>query len=166
MNINALTDDEFIQTFQHIYEHASWVAEHAVLARPFHSLDDMAETFRSIVNYATPPLQLALLRAHPKLGDRIAMTAASTSEQQQAGLQQLDAETYDTLKTLNIAYEQKFQFPFIIAVKGLTVTDILTRIEQRLQLSTEKEFQEALRQVHLIAKYRLEQLIEEGVSYA
>lgn len=166
MNINTLNDDAFIALFENIYEHSRWVAERAVQARPFTSFEDVCETFKQIVQTAAKEQQYTLLRAHPQLGDRIQMTTASTAEQQQAGLQQLTPEQYHVLRALNKRYYEKFQFPFIIAVKGLTVEDVIAALERRLQSGESQEFKEALAQVHHIAFYRLQQLVEVGVSYA
>jgi 2-oxo-4-hydroxy-4-carboxy-5-ureidoimidazoline decarboxylase len=166
MNINALSEQQFIELFENIYEHSRWVAEQAVYARPFTSFDDVYETFKQLVETATLTQKYTLLRAHPQLGDHVQMTTASTAEQQQAGLQHLTPAQYHLLRSLNDRYYEKFQFPFIIAVKGLTVDDIIHALERRVQLNETQEFKEALAQVHLIARYRLQQLIEVGVSYA
>ena len=166
MNINTLSEQQFIELFENIYEHSRWVAEQAVCARPFTSFEDVCETFKQLVQTATLQQQYTLLRAHPQLGDRIEMTTASTAEQQQAGLQQLTPTQYHLLQSLNARYYEQFQFPFIIAVKGLTVDDIIHALDRRVQLNETQEFKEALAQVHLIARYRLQQLVEVGVSYA
>ena len=54
------------------------------------------------------------------------------------------------------AYREQFGFPFLFAVKSGTRQDMLRALEERFHNSPEVEFQEALRQVYRIAKFRLE----------
>jgi 2-oxo-4-hydroxy-4-carboxy-5-ureidoimidazoline decarboxylase len=61
---------------------------------------------------------------------------------------------------LNTAYRERFQFPFLYAVKGSTKHDILRAMEARLNSTPEQEFAEALTQVYRIARFRLEDLIQ------
>ena len=100
--------------------------------------------------------QLALLRAHPDLGSRAAMTDASSSEQAGAGLDKLSPQEFARLQELNTAYNSKLGFPFIYAVKGSSKHDILKALEVRASAGQEEEFREALRQVSRIARFRLE----------
>ncbi|HPY42214.1 MAG TPA: 2-oxo-4-hydroxy-4-carboxy-5-ureidoimidazoline decarboxylase, partial [Thiolinea sp.] len=55
---------------------------------------------------------------------------------------------------------QTFAFPFIMAVKNATRTQILQSFEQRIQHSSDEEFATALAQVNRIAGFRLSDLIE------
>jgi 2-oxo-4-hydroxy-4-carboxy-5-ureidoimidazoline decarboxylase len=64
----------------------------------------------------------------------------------------------DRLRALNLAYREKFGFPFLFAVRGSTTGDVLNAIERRLASSRDVEHQEALRQVYRIARFRLEEL--------
>ena len=50
-------------------------------------------------------------------------------------------------------------FPFLFAVKGSNKLRIMQALEARLQSTPEDEFQEALRQVYRIARFRLEDII-------
>jgi len=99
---------------------------------------------------------LALLRAHPDLGTRARVSKASTAEQSGAGLDQLTPEEFERLRGLNETYRDKFEFPFLFAVKGSTKHDILDSLGQRVQSSREQEYRVALEQVYRIARFRLE----------
>ena len=107
-----------------------------------------------------PEKQLALLRAHPDLGTRARLTAASTGEQTGAGLDRLTPDEFDRLHELNTAYREKFGFPFLYAVKGSTKHDILVALEDRLRATVDEEFAEALRQVSRIAWFRLRDAVQ------
>jgi len=115
---------------------------------------------KSVVETARPEEQLALLRAHPDLGTRARISAASTDEQAAAGMTQLNPEEFERLQRLNSAYRNRFGFPFLFAVKGSTKYDVLDALERRLNASPEEELQEALRQVFRIAEFRLRETVE------
>src|SRR5207237_4146801 len=109
--------------------------------------------------------QLALIRAHPELAGKAAvrgeLTVDSRQEQSGAGLTQNSPAEFARLTELNRAYNAKFGFPFIIAVKGLDRTAIIARFAERLDRDRAAEFEEALQQIARIAWLRLEALVEE-----
>jgi 2-oxo-4-hydroxy-4-carboxy-5-ureidoimidazoline decarboxylase len=109
--------------------------------------------------------QLALIRAHPELAGKAAvrgqLTADSKAEQSGAGLNQCSPQEFARLQELNRAYNAKFGFPFIIAVKGLDRAAIIARFAERLERDRATEFEEALQQIARIAWLRLEALVEE-----
>lgn len=157
--LNELSEDEFVDVLGSIYETSPWVAERAVTERPFASLDDLCETMRSVVDAATDDEQLALLRAHPNLGEQTEMTDASEKEQSSAGLDDLSPGQYETFQRLNETYEETFGFPFIMAVKEESPDTIQQAMEDRIDHSQSEEFETALAEVHTIARFRLEDLV-------
>jgi OHCU decarboxylase len=154
--LNGLPRDAFVKALGWVYEHSPWVAERAWERRPFASLEALYGAMMAEVEAAPREEQLALLRAHPDLGARLQMSAASTGEQSGAGLDRLAADELEQLRDLNLAYRAKFGFPFILAVKGATKSDIVEGLKRRFRNEAEVEFREALRQVHRIAAFRLE----------
>ena len=106
-----------------------------------------SRVFRS----ATEKERLGVLTAHPDLAGKLAqakrLTKESTGEQASAGLDALTDAERKKFTELNEAYSQKFSFPFIIAVRGLTKADILAAFEARLKNGGEEEFAAACRQV-------------------
>jgi 2-oxo-4-hydroxy-4-carboxy-5-ureidoimidazoline decarboxylase len=158
--VNALSRDEFTECFGKIYERAPWVAEQVWLKRPFETRDQLRDLMRSEVENAGRDRQLALLRAHPDLGTRAKIGEYSTKEQKGAGLDQLFPEEYEILLDLNHRFSERFGFPFIFAVRGSDKQDILTALMIRLESDAEEEFRQALWEVHHIAAFRLNDLIE------
>jgi OHCU decarboxylase len=154
--IDALDQSAFVQHVGWVFEHSPWVAERSWRRRPFRSIDALHQAMREEVEAASRAEQLTLLRAHPDLGARAKMSQSSTAEQAGAGLDRLTAVEYDRLHQLNEAYQRKFGFPFLVAVKGSTQFDVLNALERRLQADESTEFAEALRQVYRIARFRLE----------
>lgn len=158
--LNLLDRPQFVALTGGVYEHSPWVAECAYEHRPFHSREDLALRMNLAVEAASSEQKLTLLRAHPDLGTRAKVSENSANEQAGAGLDKLTAEEYERLLNLNSTYKQKFGFPFLYAVKGSDKFAILEALQQRVERDPEDEFQEALRQVHRIARFRLEALIE------
>jgi urate oxidase/2-oxo-4-hydroxy-4-carboxy-5-ureidoimidazoline decarboxylase len=66
------------------------------------------------------------------------------------------------LGRLTAAYREKFGFPFLYAVKGRSKRDILGVLPARLAAAPDEEFDEALRQVYRIARFRLEGVVGRG----
>jgi hypothetical protein len=66
--------------------------------------------------------QLGLIRAHPELAGKAmvakTLTAESTHEQGKAGLTACTPDEFARIQVLNDSYNQKFGFPFILAVRG------------------------------------------------
>jgi len=86
------------------------------------------------------------------------LTEHSSNEQSRANLKNCTDEEYNEFKRLNNEYEEKFGFPFIIAVKGKNKIEILNNFRQRINNDIELEFSEAKSQVRKIAQFRLDEL--------
>ncbi len=159
---SRLDRDEFVAAFGGIYEHSAWVAE-ATAASGIGGTDDtpagLAERMAAVVDDAGPDAQRALLRAHPELAGKLAvagsLTAESAAEQTSAGLDRCTPDEFAAFKSLNEAYNARFGFPFIVAVRGLTRLEILAAFRARVDNDPETEFRTALDQVHKIARLRL-----------
>jgi N-carbamoyl-L-amino-acid hydrolase len=168
-NLNTLDDAAFVAALNGIYEHSPWIAERAAARRPFATLAALKLALQDVVNEATMDERLALLRAHPELAGKAAiageLTQESTSEQAASGLNLCSADEYARLQELNSDYNDRFGFPFILAVKGptgrgLTRTSIIETFARRLKNAPADELAEALRQVHRIAEIRLNVLLD------
>jgi OHCU decarboxylase len=161
--LNAQSPDAFVATLGGIYEHSPWVAQRVVALRPFATRAQLQEAMRAAVASASEAEQLALIRAHPQLGARgrarAELSAASAREQQRAGLALCTSADWARLDELNAAYLAKFEIPFILAVRGHTPASIIDDFERRLANDAPQERAQALRQIDLIAHYRLIELL-------
>lgn len=123
--------------------------------------------------------QLDLLRSHPDLclkldppssssadaskaassagasEDGIDITHESRQEQGRAGLSTLTPEERTKFRELNNKYKEKFEFPFILAVRNASKHTVLSALEGRVNSSVEEEIACALSQVDKIAWMRL-----------
>ena len=161
MKPSALSHAEFLARFGPVYEASPWVAEGVWPAVEDGGLDDpaaLAAAMRAEVDAAPREMQLALIRAHPELASRTRRADASVKEQAGAGLDQCSAEEFAAFQRFNAAYNARFGFPFIVAVKGLTRPDILAAFGARLANDPETEFAMAIAQIHRIAGFRLADL--------
>ena len=75
-------------------------------------------------------------------------------------------ELYNNLifENLNIKYREKFNFPFIIAVKGKDKNKILNNFRKRISNDVKDEFLEAKIQVKKIATFRLNEIMNNSYS--
>jgi 2-oxo-4-hydroxy-4-carboxy-5-ureidoimidazoline decarboxylase len=159
--LNSYPQDQFTKALTTIFEHSPWIPNQAWPARPFATVESLHQAMIDEVHRAPQEQQLQLLRAHPDLGARARMSRESTGEQTRAGLTHLTADQLNHLRTQNDNYRAKFDFPFILAVKGATYDTIIQALNQRITRSREDELKEALRQVSKIARFRLNDLIKE-----
>lgn len=159
-SLNVLSPAAFVAALADIFEGSPWVAEGAVPARPFASVDELHRALCAVVAAAGPEAQLALIRAHPDLAGRAArageLTAASSAEQAGAGLGSLSEEEYGHFHELNDRYRARFDFPFILAVKGHSKASVLAAFEARLPNTPDAERAAALEEIYRIARFRLE----------
>ena len=166
--VNLVTVQEFTASLGGIFEHSPWVAERAAAHRPFASRLALLDAMRNVVAQATPGEQLALIRAHPRLGAKgrpaVELTVASAREQRKAGLDACTALDFALLGELNDAYLAKFGMPFILAVRGHDPASIISSCRQRLADGAAAEQEMALRQIGLIAGYRLADVIASPAS--
>ncbi|QQK77230.1 2-oxo-4-hydroxy-4-carboxy-5-ureidoimidazoline decarboxylase [Salicibibacter cibarius] len=159
-DINDMSREIFIGTLGKIYEHSPWVAERSLTSRPFSSLDDLHETMKKTVQSANKKEKLTLLRAHPDLAGRVELTTSSQKEQSGAGLDQLSQEEYENFLALNRRYTEKFNFPFIMAVKGHSKDSIYHSMMERVENDYDREYETALNEIYKIARFRLEDAIK------
>lgn len=162
--VNALSEEDFVARFGFLFEHSPWIVAAAAPARPFADVAAMHAALLNVTDAATAEQKLALLQSHPKLADKAAVAAGltkeSASEQASAGLDQLTAEEFDRFHALNSAYDERFGFPFIIAVRlAGGKAGILKAMETRLGNSRDVELATALTEVGKIVELRLEDVL-------
>jgi len=161
--LNALAPRDFVAALSGVFEHSDWVAERAGAERPFATVPQLLESMRQAVERASEAEQLALIRAHPALRARsvhtAALTAASASEQRRAGLDGCTPAEARRLEELNAAYQARFGFPFILAVRGHDPASIIARCEARLTRERSAEFATALDEIGRIAGFRLSERV-------
>jgi len=162
--LNAAPQPQALQMLDGLYEHSPWIAEQALVQRPFVSLAQLKHAMTRVLDAAGREAQIGLIRAHPELAGKAmvskTLTAESTHEQTKAGLTHCTPEEFAHIQQLNAAYNARFGWPFILAVRGprgtgLNKAQIIEAFERRLHGHPDFELQECLRNIHRIAEIRL-----------
>ena len=164
--INKLPQSEFIKIFANIFENARWIAEELYVQKPFNDFEELSSKIFNIFENATKDKQLKILNAHPDLANKTKislLTPNSLKEQTSVGLDQCTEEEFDEFKHLNEQYKKKFDFPFILAVKGKNKNEILNNFKKRISFDPATEFDHAIKQVKQIASLRLKELNNKGI---
>ena len=157
-DLNNLNRDKFVSLFGVIFEKTQWIAEKLFDHKPFKNKEDLINKMFQIYESTQKNEVLVILKSHPKLAVEKNLTKHSSEEQSHANLKNCTDEEYNEFKRLNNEYEEKFGFPFIIAVKGKNKIEILNNFRQRINNDIEVEFSEAKSQVRKIAQFRLDEL--------
>jgi 2-oxo-4-hydroxy-4-carboxy-5-ureidoimidazoline decarboxylase len=157
-DLNHMDVEEFVNRLGDVFEDTPAIARRVWDKRPFADLEALYQSMVNEVQTLSLEEQLALIRAHPDLGSRAKMAEASVKEQVGAGLDQLTADEYQQFQQLNQEYQERFDFPFIIAVKNQTKASILEAFWMRLDHTVEVERERAIAEIIQIARFRLEAL--------
>jgi N-carbamoyl-L-amino-acid hydrolase len=162
--LNAASTAGFVELLDGVYEHSPWIAEKAAAKRPFATLAQLKHALVTALREAGDDAQVALIRAHPELAGKAmiskTLTAESTNEQGKAGLTDCTPAEFAQLQKLNAAYNEKFGWPFTLAVRGprgtgLNRHEIIKTFERRLGHHRDFERAECIRNIHRIAEVRL-----------
>ena len=162
-DLNACNKDDFVAALANIFEYSPWIAEQAVLARPYAGIHQLFDAMKAAVDRAPAELRLALIKAHPDLANKTqraaGLTAESNAEQNSVGLDRLSDAEYDAFERVNNAYRSKFGFPYIVCVRRHTKDSILRDFERRLPNDAATEMKASIEEICRIAALRLDQLV-------
>lgn len=166
--VNEMPVAAFCAFFEGVFEKTPWIVAQAAALRPFASKASLLAAMASILAAADDARKLALLQAHPVLGGQPArrgeVTSASREEQAGLGLDRMQGAEDQAFADLNRAYQERFGFPFIIAVKGQKDrAAILAALRRRIDSPAAVEREAALAEVVKIAGFRLDALVTDAV---
>lgn len=160
------TRDGFVGRFGGVFEHSAWIAEltwDRGLPAGEMTAAGLHRAMVAVLDEAGDQAKLDLLNAHPDLAGRLAVSGALTDdsrrEQSSAGLDQCSPEEYQSFQDHNAAYRGRFDFPFIMAVKGASRAEILAAFQRRVTNDRDVEFATALAEVKKIALLRLQEML-------
>ena len=155
---------KIINLLKGIYEHSAWVPEKLLSENisEIKTKEELELMMKKIVDNSTEKEKLNLIKAHPELGKKLQkkekLTKFSKEEQKSAGLDQCSDEEFEILTNLNNTYRSKFEFPFILAVKGLNKNQIIDNMKKRVNNCKSVEFETAINEIHKIAQLRIKDL--------
>lgn len=101
---------------------------------------------------------LEAFAAHPKIGQK---SAAKWTAQEQSGMSQAAASTAQEMDRLNIKYENKFGFIFIVCATGKSADEMLSILQTRINNSREEEIRIAAAEQAKITHLRLDKLLKQ-----
>ena len=159
-NLNSLSEIEFTTIFGSIFEKSKWIANEVYKQKPFKDSQDLIDKMLNIYINSSKEKIIKIFNLHPKLAIEKKLTNFSSKEQLGAQLDRCTKEQLLEFEKLNLNYEKKFKFPFIIAVKGKNKSDILNNFRSRVNNDYLTEFEEAKTQVSKIALFRLNEVLK------
>jgi 2-oxo-4-hydroxy-4-carboxy--5-ureidoimidazoline (OHCU) decarboxylase len=113
-------------------------------------IEDPLGRANEVVASLTEEEKVEALSAHPAIGQRAGIAARSAAEQ---GTEDDPCVLVD-LATLNIEYERKFGFRFVVFVNRRPKSEILGVLRERLGRTREEELDTGCRELVAIAKDR------------
>ena len=161
-DLNTISENEFTAIFGSVFEKSEWIATEAYRHKPFKNYQDLVNKMIKIYESCSIDQIVNILNLHPKLAIEKKLTSFSSKEQTGAKLDKCSKEELVEFDKLNFDYEKKFNFPFIIAVKGKNKKEILENFRIRINNDYEKEFLEAKSQVTKIALFRIKEILEKN----
>jgi len=140
-----------------LFEHAGPLLGRLRAAEPFVSGAAMLARAREILNDLSETDQIAVINAHPRIGERPDKVSALSFKEQGYDRDTTPPEVLRRLATLNEEYEQKFGFRFVVFVNRRSQEAIVPILEARLRGTRDDERRTALREILAIAEDRLKQ---------
>ena len=110
---------------------------------------------REIMDAMTDAEQVAVINAHPRIGERADKLSAASFKEQGADRDVTPPDVVRRLAVLNEEYEAKFGFRFVVFVNRRTKEAIVPILETRLRGTRDEERRTALREILAIAEDRL-----------
>ena len=164
--INQLDKLDFISSFENIFEESKFITEIVETKRPFKNKEQMISTFLMIFDDLDQEIKVNIIQKHPDLADKVkinkGLSMLSDDEQSRSGLKDCTQDEFNMFQKLNYSFKEKFNIPFILAVRNKNKNEIIEDFKNRLNSSDiEKEIGISINQVREIAKLRLEEIINE-----
>ncbi|MGH7673164.1 MAG: 2-oxo-4-hydroxy-4-carboxy-5-ureidoimidazoline decarboxylase [Gemmatimonadales bacterium] len=143
-----------------LFEGAGPLVERLRAEGPFASGAALVARAREILGGLTEAEQVAVINAHPRIGDRRErVQAQSALAYREQGYDRDDTPpgVFLDLARLNDAYERKFGFRFVVFVNRRSKAALVPILKARLRRSREEEKRAALADIVAIAEDRLQQ---------
>jgi len=138
-----------------LFEHAGPLLERLRSEEPFPSGAAMLARAREILTELSEAEQIAVINAHPRIGERPDNVSAASFKEQGYQDDTTPPDVFLRLATLNDEYEAKFGFRFVVFVNRRSKEAIVPLLESRLRGTRDEERRTALREILGIAEDRL-----------
>lgn len=139
-----------------------WVNE--MLSSSFDSEADLIKKSEKIWYSLDKEDWLEAFSHHPKIGDINSLkekfsSSKNIAEKEQSGVEHATEETLSELSKLNIEYEKKFGYIFIVCATGKSAEELLALIKARIENDADTEIRIAMEEQNKITKLRLKNLL-------
>ena len=141
--------------FERLFESAGPLNERLQRDGPFASGSAIIARAREILAELPEQDQIAVINAHPRIGERTENLSAASFREQGADRDATPPEVLRRLALLNEEYEAKFGFRFVVFVNRRSKAAIVPLLEARLRGTRDEERRTALREIVAIAEDRL-----------
>lgn len=144
-------------TLEMLFENAPRFVDR-LAATEFDSWDDVLARSEELARTLPEDEQLELIDGHPRIG-ALPSSVSATSFREQGYDRDLGiAELQTRLDALNLAYESRFGFRYVVFVNGRARAEIADVMEEKLEGDRDGELDRALSDVFAIARHRLANL--------
>src|SRR3954468_5056775 len=143
-----------------------WVAR-MISARPFQTREQLFTTADAIWNSLDRSDWLDAFSHHPRIGESAAaavqsVRAAHWSAGEQGSVHRAPETIRDAQRAMNVQYERKFGYIYIVCASGNSADELLAIAEARLANDPDREIAVAADEQRKITRLRLEKLLENG----
>lgn len=143
----------------------SWWARQMAACRPFANPNQVHDTADAIFDEMAEGHWFEAFAAHPKIGELNPRSAKDSSSKvwsadDQAAVQDADHAILKQLAHDNTTYRGRFGYPFIVCDTGLSATEVLDALRQRLGHHPATEAPVAAGQQRKITHLRLDELLD------
>jgi 2-oxo-4-hydroxy-4-carboxy-5-ureidoimidazoline decarboxylase len=157
-DLNAAPADVARSLFLACCGSGAW-AERMAARRPFGGLAAMEESAREVWRSLEKSDWLEAFAAHPKIGAR--KLTGEWAANEQSGMTQASQSTAESIRRLNIEYERRFGWIFIVCATGKTGDEMLESLAARLDNDEQREIEVAGAEQLKITELRLRKLIAQ-----
>ena len=144
-----------LQRQLNLFENAGPLLDRLGAEEPFPSGAALLARAREILKALSEAEQIAVINAHPRIGERPDKVSALSFREQGYDRDTTPPEVLRRLAMLNEEYEQKFGFRFVVFVNRRSKEAIVPVLEARLRGTRDEERRTALREILAIAEDRL-----------
>jgi len=164
-HLNQLSSPEAEAEFLKCCGSRAW-ADAMAAGRPYATREELFGRADEVSSSLTNDDWLEAFRAHPKIGEKKAVTAQtqqeqSWSSQEQSAMHSASTDTLARLARGNQDYEAKFGFIFIVCASGKSSDEMLAILKDRLGNDAQTELKAAAQEQQKITRLRLEKLLSQ-----
>ena len=153
---NELPPDAATEQLRPACASSAWLAA-MVGARPYADLAALSAASHDRIAALTWPDLEEALAAHPMIGATVtgADTESGWSRGEQAGAATASEQTAHALRLGNLSYQRRFGHVFLVCATGLSATEMLARLHERLHNDAETEREVVRSELDRIVDLRL-----------